>query len=159
MPIAMPQLQALMNGENLRYWIHPEQPSIMFNYQARNGLYHIMISLRNDGTALQVRTIGYMNCPANSPHLAAVLKVLAAVNYGWSFVKFSWDQGDGEICATGDVYVMDGVITQQQFSRVLGVFIPSIDYHGPRISTAIATGNDPGDPGAAPPGGSGVTSL
>jgi hypothetical protein len=147
------QLQDLMKSIGLRYWVHPSEPSLFFNYHQGSNLYQVIVALRNEGTVLQIQAINYLSCEPSHPHLAGVLKTLAAINSEWMFVKFCWDPRSGEISAMGDIFVMDGTITVGQFERIMSAFVPSLDYHRERIRATQETGTDPGDTRApaAPP--------
>lgn len=144
MAMTMEQLQNRMDEEGLRYFIDPKQPALMFSGRGHNGRYNFIVSLENDGCFLQVRTIGFLQSPAEHPHLAVVLQALAEINYRVRLVKFGWDASDGEIVAYGDAWIMDGTLTQAQFSRILANYLPSVDENYWRIKTALEAGKDPG---------------
>ena len=146
MALTMAGLRKLLDGEGLKYFLHPDQPIVLMGVGALNGSYQIGLSLQNEGEFLQLRTLGYVRCPATHEHLATVLRTLAEINFRVRFVKFGWDPQDGEIMAYADMWVMDGTVTQAQFSRILANLIPTIDLNFPRIGRTMETGKDPGGP-------------
>jgi len=149
MAIQFDRLQELMKKENLRFFIAPDEPVLQFKIAGLYGKYDIMMHLQEDGRFLQFRTVAYLQCPADHPQLAAVLKLLAYANYQKRFVKFGWDPRDGEIMAYADLWLMDNGVTEEQFHCMLGTYMPTIDAAALRIGKTIETGIDPGEP--APP--------
>lgn len=119
-----------------------------------NERYQFVVVLDLDGQFLQFRTINYLHCRSDNPNLLAVLRVLADLDYQIRFVKYGWDATDGEIVAYGDVWVVDGTLTQQQFGRNLANYLSAIDLNHPRVAKAIADGQDVGTQGPVglPPG-------
>jgi hypothetical protein len=98
--------------------------------------------------------MGYATCPLTSPHLPALLRLLSDLNQGLRWIKFSLDPRDGEVCATGDMWIADGTVTQRQINRMLGNMVPCLDDALPRVQQVIQTGADPGEqpaPPATPP--------
>lgn len=143
MPLTMEQLKSRVERQDLRYFVDPHQPMLLLDVQGANGTYRFLISLQDDGQFLQFRTVGYLTCTADNPHLPEVFKVLGVVNYENRLVKYGWDSSDGEIAAYADVWIMDGTLTDGQFARVLQNFVPIIDSDFVRIKTAADTGRDP----------------
>ena len=74
-----------------------------------------------------------------------MLEVLGALNFRLRLAKFGWDESDGEIVCYADHWVMDGKVTQEQFSRILHNFLPAVDLSSPRIAKTMETGTDPGE--------------
>jgi hypothetical protein len=144
MALTIDELRRLVDSVNYRYFVDPTKPVLLCGAQGKSGRYQFMMMLEMEGRFLQFRTLHYHQCPANSPHLGAALNLLAQLNYQLRFVKFGWNAKDGEIVVYGDVWLMDAGLTQQQFSRVLGNYLPSIDENYPRIVQTVATGTDPG---------------
>lgn len=142
-------LKKLVEGAGLRYFLAPDRPMVMMGVEGVNGRFQLVVGLEEEGQFLQFRTIEYLWCPGDHPHLAEVLKVLGTINYRRRLVKFGWDPNDGEIVGYADIWLMDGTMTQQQFARMLHNFFPAIDLSISRIKTAMETGKDPGeaDPG------------
>jgi len=155
MALTMAGLRKLLDGEGLKYFLHPDQPVVLMGMGGLYGSYQIGISLQDDGRFLQLRTLGYVRCPATHEHLATVLRTLAEINFRVRFVKFGWDPQDGEIMAYADMWVMDGTVTQAQFNRIMANLIPTIDLNYPRLGRTMETGVDPGVPDlpGMPPGG------
>ena len=143
MALTLDELRRLADAVDFRYFIDPKNPTLLCAAQGRAGSYQFVMSLQLDGTFLQFRTLQYQRCPDGHAHLAAVLRVLAEINTQLRFVKFAWEP-QGDIFVFADVWLMDGGLTQQQFRRLLGNFLPSIDEQYPRVSQTIATGRDPG---------------
>jgi hypothetical protein len=145
MALTLPRLQELLKAEGLLFYVAPDRPVVRLGVAGMFGRYEMVVHLENEGQFLQFRTVGYMTCPATHPNLAAVLRAMAAINYRNRFVKFGWDQSDGEIAGYGDMWVVDGDVTPQQFSRMMHNFVPAIDTSSARLKETMTTGRDPGD--------------
>jgi len=145
MALTLNGLKKLVEGAGLRYFVAPDRPVIMLGAEGLNGRYQFVISLEDEGKFLQFRTISYLHCPGDHPHLPEVLKVLGSVNYRTRLVKLGWDPNDGEIVGYADIWLVDGAITQDQFTRMLHNFIPAIDLSYPRLTQALEAGKDPGE--------------
>ena len=139
------ELKKLAEGEDLKYFVAPDRPTLMMGIGGLNGSYQIVVPLELDGRFLQFRTLGYQSCPSDHPHLEAVLRVLGELDYKLRLTKFGWDPSDGEIVGYADVWLEDGTLTQKQFSGILHCFVPGIDLNYPRITKTIETGTDPGE--------------
>jgi hypothetical protein len=153
MAITLEQLKQLVDQCGYRYFVDPNRPVLMLGARGIHGQYQFIIKLEDDGRFMQLRTIGYMHCPADSPHIKAVLEVLGSINYRVRFVKFGWDSSDGEIVGYGDAWVVDGTPTQGQLKRMLDNFLPVIDLDSQRIAKTIESGTDPGEQKLEAPGG------
>jgi hypothetical protein len=138
-------LKKLAEGENLRYFVDPNRPTLMMGFGGFNGRYQVVVPLELDGRFLQFRTIGYHSCPQDHAHLEAVLRLLATLDYQLRLTKFGWDPSDGEIVAYADVWLEDGKITQKQFSEMVHCYVSAIDFNNTRIGRTIDTGTDPGE--------------
>jgi hypothetical protein len=145
MAITFEKLQERMKAQGLRYFIAPDAPMLRLGVTGLFGTYEIAVMLLDDGQFLQFRTVNYHSCPRQRPHLDAVLRLLALINFQKRLVKFGWDPSDGEIMAYADLWIMDGDATQDQFARLLANFLPSIDLTSVRIAKVLETGEDPGE--------------
>lgn len=145
MAMTMDQLKRLLDAQDLKYFLDPHRDAIMLTASGIFGNYQSVILLEDEGRILQVRSVGYLNCPAGSPNLFAVLKVLGVLNYQLRGIKFGWDANDGEIAVYSDHWVQDGTLTQNQFGRMLHVFFSGIDMNLLRIGQTIEAGKDPGE--------------
>jgi hypothetical protein len=151
MALTLDGLRRLADAIQFRYFIDPQSPTLLCGAQGRSGSYQFVMSLQLEGRFLQFRTVQYQRCAPDHRHAAALLRVLAEINYQLRFVKFGWDAKDGEVVAYGDVWLMDAGLSQDQFTRVLGNFLPSIDEQFTRIAEVIANGRDPGPVAAGTP--------
>jgi hypothetical protein len=150
MALTLDDFRRLVDSVNFRYFVDPQNPTLLCGAQGRSGSYQFVMSLQLDGRFLQFRTLQYQRIAPDHAHTAAVLRVLAEINTQLRFVKFGWDAGDGEIAAYGDIWLMDAGLTREQLLRVLSNFLPSIDEQFPRIAQTIATGKDPGRVSSGP---------
>jgi len=149
MAITFEKLQELLRQQNFRYYVASDQPVLRAGVQGLFGRYEFVIMLQDDGQFLQFRTVNYLVCSPESPHLPATLRVLAAINYRCRGTKLAWDKADGEVVAYIDTFLMDSDLTQNQLARIMNNFMPTIDIAYGRIRRTIETGNDPGDPDEA----------
>ena len=145
MALTMAQLEKLVEGEDMRYFRDPTRDALMLGAKGISGRYQFMMLLELEGQFLQFRTINYQTCTADHKHLKAVLQVLGALNYRLRLAKFGWDESDGEIVVYADHWIMDGKVTQEQFSRILHNYLPAVDLSYLRIAKTIETGEDPGE--------------
>jgi hypothetical protein len=139
------ELKKLAEGEDLKYFVAQDTPTLLMNIGGLSGMHQIVVPLELDGRFLQFRTVGYLACPADNPHLEAVLRVLGQLDYQLRVTKFGWDPTDGEIVGYGDLWLEDGKVTQAQFSGMIHTFFAGIDLNKPRIAKTIETGVDPGE--------------
>jgi hypothetical protein len=147
MTLTMERLKALVEGEDLRYYLDPSGNKLFLNARGVNGSYQLLILLELDGRFIQFRSLNYQSCPEGHENLDATLRVLGGLNYQLRFVKFGWDPSDGEIVVYGDAWVEDGDLTQGQFGRMVHAFLSIMDLNNARIEQTIQTGEDPGEIG------------
>lgn len=145
MALTLAQLEKLVEAEGMRFFRDPTRDALMAGAKGIAGHYQFMILLELEGQFLQFRTVNYQYCKADHKHLKAVLEVLGGLNYRLRLAKFGWDESDGEIVVYADHWIMDGKVTQEQFSRILHNYLPAVDLSNPRIAKTIETGNDPGE--------------
>lgn len=145
MALTLAELEKLVEGEGMRYFRDPTRDALMLGAKGIAGHYQFVILLELEGQFLQFRTINYQYCAADHKYLKQVLEVLGALNFRLRLAKFGWDESDGEIVVYADHWVMDGKVTQEQFSRILHNFLPAVDLSSPRIATTMETGKDPGE--------------
>ena len=145
MAMTMDQLQDLVKGQNLKYFLHPEQPALMLQAKGINGSYQFIIALQQDGTFLQFKTLQYLYCKEDNPNLLEALKVMGALNYQIRLAKWGWDPRDGEIDVCADTWIEDNALTQEQFGRIAFNYLTAIDMNYSRLETTIETGTDPGE--------------
>jgi hypothetical protein len=145
MALTMDQLQKLLKAQDFKYFLHPEKPALMVGATGTNGSYQFLIALENEGQFLQFRTLRYLFCKADDPHLAVAMKVIGHLNYMVRMAKWGWDPRDGEIDVCADVWIMDGTLTTEQFKRVLFNYLAAIDLNHPRLKQAVESGTDPGE--------------
>jgi hypothetical protein len=149
MAVTLDKLKSLASAEGLKYFLAPDRPAILATFGGLTGNFQVIMLVELDGRFLQFRTIGYASCPAAHPHLEAVLKVLASLDYKLRLTKFGWDPSDGEIVAYADLWLEDATLTQKQFAAMLAAFLPAMDLGHERIQKTIDTGVDPEGPGGA----------
>lgn len=145
MALNLAELEKLVKGEDMRYFRDPTRDALMSGAKGISGAYQFMILLELDGQFMQFRTVNYQYCKADHKYLKQVLEVLGALNYRLRLAKFGWDESDGEIVVYADHWVMDGTVTQEQFSRILHNYLPAVDLSYHRIAKTMETGNDPGE--------------
>jgi hypothetical protein len=145
MALKLAELEKLVEGEDMRYFRDPTRDALMLGAKGISGRYQFVILLELEGQFMQFRTISYQYCTADHKHLKQVLEVLGALNYRLRLAKFGWDESDGEIVVYADHWIMDGKVTQEQFSRILHNYLPAVDLSYHRIAKTIETGKDPGE--------------
>jgi hypothetical protein len=150
MAMKLEDLKKLLDKEGLRYFVAPDRPAILLGFSGMFGHYQVVMTLELDGTFMQFRTVRYLHCPQDHPHLLPMLKVLGHIDYTIRLLKYGWDPSDGEIVGYVDEWVTDGKPSQAQFSRMVQSFVSGIDSSYDRIKRTIETGEDPGavDPAA-----------
>jgi hypothetical protein len=147
MALTLEQLKRFFDAQGIgSYFEAPDRPAILAGFQGANGSYQVLVHLELEGTFLQFRTINWLRCPSDHPALGELLKAIADINYRRRLVKIGWDPVQGELAAYADVWIEDGTLTQQQFTRMLSVYLPVMDLAYGRLTTTMETGRDPGDP-------------
>ncbi len=144
MSMTLDELKRLFDAQKLVYFLAPDRPALLTSFAGLNGNYQVITHLEVEGTFLQLRTLNWLHCPASNPALGEVLKAAGDENFQRRLVKIGWDPSDGELVAYADVWIEDGTLTQQQFLRMLSVYLPVIDMAYGRLREAIETGQDPG---------------
>ncbi|MCJ7725455.1 MAG: YbjN domain-containing protein [Acidimicrobiia bacterium] len=145
MAMDLDRLKALCEGEGFKYFLAPDRPTVMMGFSGIYGRYQTVVHIEVDGRFIQVRTVGYLNCPADHPHSRKVLEILGHLNYQLRLTKFGWDPSDGEIVAYADVWLEDGEVTQKQFGALFRSLLPAIDRNYKRLTVTMETGEDPGE--------------
>jgi hypothetical protein len=146
MAMKMEELKKLMEGEKLKYFIDPSRPALMLSLKGMAGTYQFVVLLEIEGTFIQFRTLHYLQCPADHPHLLEVLKVIGSLDCLKRFIKFGWDPSDGEIVGYSDITLgEDGRLEQKQFHQAIGFFVTGVDISYKRLQETIETGKDPGN--------------
>ena len=145
MTMTMERLKALLEGEDLKYFLDPAMDKIMLSVRGMNGSYQLLILLELEGKFIQFRSMNYHSCPVGHAHLDTTLQVLSGLNYQLRFVKFGWDPSDGEVVVYGDAWIEDGDLTQGQFGRMVHAYLSMMDLNYARIDKTIRTGEDPGE--------------
>lgn len=150
MGLTLGDLKRLVEGEGLKYFVDPLAPRLLIGMKGMSGSYQFMVAVHNDPDFLQFRTVNYLSCPADSPHTATLLRVLASLNYQLRFIKYAWDESDGEVVLYGDMWVLDSEVTQTQFRAMMQNYVSALDVNHLRVRRAVESGEDPGaeDPGA-----------
>lgn len=143
MTISMDELKTLATGAGLNYFVDPSRPAILMGFKGMFGSYQLVALVELDGRFVQLRTVGYGNCPVGHPHLEAVLRVIGELDYKLRLTKFGWDPADGEIVGYADLWLEDATVTQAQFIALLRAFVPAIDVGHDRLTKTMATGIDP----------------
>lgn len=145
MAITFAELQAIVKKSGLKFFVDLDKPHLMFGATGPNGSYQCVICLELEGRFVQIRSLRYLFCPADHPHLLEVLKVIGAVNFKNRLVKFGWDPSDGEIVAYADLWLMDNNLTQDQWERIQENYLSVLDLTYRRLKQALDTGTDPGE--------------
>ncbi|MFC1660388.1 YbjN domain-containing protein [Gemmatimonadota bacterium] len=145
MALTMERLESLVKAEGLKYFRDPDRDALMLGATGLNGSYQFLILLELGGEFIQFRTMRYHSCPLSHPQVDAVLRVLGDLNYRLRFLKFGWDPSDGEIVAYGDMWIIDGDLTQAQFGRMIKAYMTVMDLNYARINQTVETGEDPGE--------------
>ncbi len=145
MAMTLTELQDVVKKGGLKFFVDPERPKLMFGAAGLNGSYQCIISLEVDGQFLQIRSLNFLACPADHPHLLTILKIIGEINFQKRLVKIGWDPSDGEIMVYADLWLMDNKLTQQQWDRMLENYLPAVDFAYRRLKQTLDTGQDPGE--------------
>jgi len=145
MGMTIDRLKELCEGEGFKYFLAPDRPMVTMGFTGITGRYQFIIPIELDGRFIQLRTVSYLECPADHPHVNTVLAIIGELNFRMRMTKFGWDPTDGEINACADVWIEDGDLTQKQFGALFKSVLPVVDMNNKRLSEAIETGKDPGE--------------
>jgi hypothetical protein len=142
-------IRKLFDENKIRYMIDPSTNALILASSGSTGQqFLIWFRVEVDGAWIQLRSYGFLNCPASHQNIGPVLQLLASLNYQYRAIKLSWDVNDGEIAAFADLLLSDTVPTRDQIFSWVGFFFSQLDRAHQRLVPTIATGKDPGD---APP--------
>ena len=144
MAITIEDLKRLMDDEGLRYFVDPNRPLLMLGVTGAFGRFQFVASLQIDGRFLQFRTVGYLTCRPEHPRIDQVLRAIADANFRFRFVKFGWDESDGEIVGYGDHWLEDASLSAEQFRQMIRSFAAPIDLMRHRLERIMDDGEDPG---------------
>jgi hypothetical protein len=147
MALTFDGLQSILRDADIRYLLSPDQPMLacgMTTDAGRHVLVHCFLEV--EGTLLQFRTSGYLLCPPESTHRAAVLNLLNDLNHHLRLVKFTLDPLDGEVTVFSDLAILDSQATSSQVVGLISFFMERLREHSDRIEETIRTGVDPGGP-------------
>lgn len=153
MTMVLSELRELLEAEELRYYLIPDQDGVFLNMKGANNKYQFKILIELEGNFLQFRSMDYLHCPKDHPNLSPTLQVLGEINYRLRLLKFGWDPTDGEIAVFVDTWMMDATITQEMFNRMWNTFAQIMDDEYPRLKAAIDDGVGLEGPGGGEPGG------
>lgn len=145
MAITFEQLQDLIKGEKLKYYIDPDRPVVRLGVTGMHGRYDIIIHLQDEGQFVQLRTLNYVFCRSEHGFLTQTHRTMTLLNAEKRLVKWGWDKSDGEIIAYADHWIMDNDLTQEQLHRIMANFVPGIDAAYQRIKVVMESGEDPGE--------------
>jgi hypothetical protein len=145
MAITMERLRGLLEAQGLHYFVDPSRNALFLGINGLGGTHQFFVMHELEGRFIQFRTLNYHSCPDHHPSLHALLELLAELNYRLRFVKFSRDPLDGEIVVYGDVWLMDGDLSNDQFAQIIQSYMSLLDYNHPRIRATLETGTDPGE--------------
>lgn len=121
-------------------------PAVLLAHMAgEHGAYTTSIQIEEEGTFVQFRAPKLAVCRKSHANIDTVLQVLGAINYRYRFLKLGWDPSDGEIAGYGDMWLMDGTVTFDQFHRSFFGFLSALDDAYRRVQMAIFTGKDADD--------------
>jgi hypothetical protein len=141
----------MFDSQGVRYLVEPQTQALMIGNIGPSGQhYMIALSLTDDGVWLQLRTAGFLNCPAPHKNVIPVLRTLAALNYQYRSIKYAWDANDGEIAVFADLLVADTTPTVNQIFGLIAFFLRLLDEGHPRILATIRDGADPARAPQAP---------
>jgi len=146
MALSMTELRRLTDAAGLKYFVDPNQNLLLVHVGGIFGSYQVILFNDLDGRFLQFRSLNLLSCSPSHPHLAAVLELLATLNFLKRYVKFGWSEENGEIVAYGDAWIMDGTLTDQQFQHMLHLYLQILDFGFARVQACLETGGDPGEP-------------
>lgn len=145
MAMTFPELQEVVKKSGLKFYVDPDRPKLMFGASGLNGNYQCVISLEVEGQFVQIRSINFLTCPGDHPHLLEILKIIGEINFQKRLVKLGWDPSDGEIMAYADIWLMDNKLTAKQWERMLENYLPTLDFAYHRLKQTLDTGQDPGE--------------
>lgn len=146
MSISLDELKDLLTQHKVRYFVDPDHDALLGLFGGYHGSYKVVFEVDLDGTFLQLKTLGYVQCPTTHPHCRVVLELLGLLNYSYRSTKFAWDPRDGEIVGYVDLWLEDARVTLLQLAANLGILLRTIDRAFYRLNGIMETGVDPGDP-------------
>ena len=78
MGMTIDRLKELCEGEGFKYFLAPDRPMVTMGFTGITGRYQFIIPIELEGRFIQLRTVSYLECPADHPHLNTVLAIIGA---------------------------------------------------------------------------------
>jgi len=141
------QLVALLEAEDLQYYLIPNREGVMLTFTGSGHLFQFKIYIELDQRFVQFKSVNFLACPMDHPNLLTTLKVLGEANFRLRLMKFGWDPTDGEIAAYADIWLMDAEFTEEQFGRSIRAYMSILDDEYPKFKAAIDAGTSSGGAG------------
>jgi hypothetical protein len=147
MAASLQDVSSLLDASKMRYMTDSENRYLCFHNTGESGRSFLLgLSVTSDGSWVQLRSISFSQCLANHPHLNALHRLLATLNYDLRGIKFSWDRQDGEIAAVADLFLGDAQLTSNQLVNWIFFTFHQLDAAHPRVQAVLTSGEDPGFP-------------
>ena len=147
MAATIQQIANYLDECSWKYQLDEENYRIFTGVKAENiENFWIAISLDEDGEYWQIVAPQLLIGINNHPYKSVLFQALLALSWNTKMVRWGYDQMDGEISATIEFPLEDGVLTQKQFERCLESLVHLVDQIAmPRLKVVLETGIDPGE--------------
>jgi hypothetical protein len=145
MAMQMERVESFLLAERLKFRSHEDGHVVVGfatrHYTAPDGTKGIAIAVRlsENGRYLECIAPGLYGL-AGCRHRDAVLRALLAIMQRTKMIRFDWDPADGEVRCAIECPLEDGMLTRQQFMRMLQAIPELVDAWDPVIRAAIETG-------------------
>ena len=139
------EIRGFLDEKGYKYKTH-EEGFILTAFGTRtyrdpdgDGGVNLVIRLREDGEYFEVFAPKAYMYP-DGPNKAALMQVLAMVQWRTKLIQFEYDASDGEVRPIIEFPLEDSKLTSRQFHRVLGGIVQLLEEYHPVIQKAIETG-------------------
>jgi len=139
MPVNMKQIESQMNEHGFKYYLDPEQQTMIVPVPADGDLLNITVTLAEEGEYIQCQIPCFVNAKKAVDREALLVEMLH-LNYKLKMVKLGFDPTDDEINVEIGLPVEDGALTDRQLSRMFGVMFHMMNDCRPALIELINTG-------------------
>lgn len=147
MATTIQQIAQFLDQRNWKYHLDEEKNRIVTAVVAENvENFLLLFDLTENGEYLQIVAPQLLAGVKNHVYKGVLFQTLLALGWETKMVRWEYNLLNGEVRAAVEIPIEDGVLTQQQFDRILYSLIHVVDEIAmPRLLAVLQTGEDPGE--------------
>lgn len=147
MGTTLPQIAQYLDERAWKYKLDEENERIITGVKAENvENFWIFINLKENSEYFQMVAPELLTGIKDHIYKGVLFQTLLALSWETKMVRWEYNLLDGEVRASIDFPLEDGILTQRQFDRCLDSLIRLVDELAvPRLKTVLEIGEDPGE--------------